>query len=66
MRSWTEPKAGAKVGANVHRHQARSGDVQRASFQVNAMPGDARLRPATGGSDLGAGGRGFESRHPDW
>jgi hypothetical protein len=36
--------------ANEHRQQATSGDVQRASPQVNALPGDARLRPATGWS----------------
>ena len=52
------------MGANVHSRRATSGDVQPASSQVNATPGDVRLRLA--GVDLGAGGRGFESCHPDW
>jgi len=41
------PKLGAKVGANMHRHGAVSDDVQRASSQVDATPGDAGLRLAT-------------------
>jgi hypothetical protein len=45
-----EPERGAKVGANVHSHQAMPGDVQPASSRVNGTPGDMRLRPATGWS----------------
>jgi hypothetical protein len=57
---------GAKVGANVHSHQAMPGDVQPPSPQLNGTPGDAGYVGRLGGADLGAGGRGFESRHPDW
>jgi hypothetical protein len=59
----TLAQVGAKVGANVQSHQATSGNVQRESSQVNALR--FQLRPATGRADLGAGGRGLESRHPD-
>jgi hypothetical protein len=41
---------GAKVGANVHSHQAMPGDVQPALPQVNGTPGDMGLRQATGWS----------------
>lgn len=43
-------QVGAKVGANVHSHQAMPGDVQPLSAQVNATLGDARLHQATGWS----------------
>ena len=62
--SWAA-HVGAKVGANVHSHQAMPGDVQRALRQVNGTPGDMGYVRRLGGADLGAGGRGFESRHPD-
>jgi hypothetical protein len=39
---------GAKVGANVHSHQATLSDVQPRSPQVNATSGDTGLRQATG------------------
>jgi hypothetical protein len=48
----------------VHSHQATPDDVQLRSPWVNAHQatrGDVRR---LGGADLGAGGRGFESRHP--
>jgi hypothetical protein len=38
------------VGAKVHRHQATSGDIQRPLPRLSAMPGDVRLRQATGRS----------------
>jgi hypothetical protein len=47
---WAALGVGAKVGANVHSHQATSGDIQQAFPQVNATLGDARLRLATGWS----------------
>jgi len=40
----------AKVGANVHSHQAMPGDVQPALPQVNGTLGDMEPRPATGWS----------------
>jgi hypothetical protein len=40
--------AGAKVGTNVHSHQAASVDIQTALPQVNGTVGDAGLRLATG------------------
>jgi hypothetical protein len=43
-------QVGAKVGANVHSHQAMPGDVQPLSAQMNATLGDVRLRQATGWS----------------
>jgi len=39
---------GAKVGANVHSHQAMPGDVQPELPQVNGTLGDIGLHPATG------------------
>jgi hypothetical protein len=41
---------GAKVGANVHSHQATPGDVQRPLPQMCATPVDVGLRQATGRS----------------
>ena len=38
---------GAIVGADIHGYGATSGDVWPDVVQVNATPGDARLRPAT-------------------
>jgi hypothetical protein len=43
-------RAGAKVGANVHSHQAMPGDVQPTWPQVNGTPGDTGRRQATGRS----------------
>jgi hypothetical protein len=40
------PWVGAKVGANVHSHQATPGDVQPPLPQVNGTPGDMGLRRA--------------------
>ncbi len=40
---------GAKLGANVHRHQATPGHVQPREPQVNATPGDVQPRRATAG-----------------
>ena len=48
--AWAPLGVGAKVGANVYRHQATSGDIQPALPQFNAISGDARLRLATGWS----------------
>jgi hypothetical protein len=45
-----EPDGGAKVGANVHSHQAMPGDVQPPLRQVNGTLGDKGLRQATGRS----------------
>jgi hypothetical protein len=56
---------GANVGANVHSRQATPGDVQPPLPQVNGTPGDMGYVRRLGEADLGAGGRGFESRHPD-
>jgi hypothetical protein len=39
---------GAKVGANVHRHGATSGHVQRASSQVSPILSDREPHPASG------------------
>jgi len=47
---WAALGVGAKVGANVHSHEAMLGDVQPALPQVNGMPGDMELRRATGWS----------------
>jgi hypothetical protein len=44
-------------------HPAMSGDRSSRSSSRRPMPGDVRR---LGEPDLGAGGRGFESRHPDW
>ena len=41
-------RLGAKVGANMHSHQAMPGDVQPALPQVNATLGDVGLRQGTG------------------
>lgn len=41
---------GAKVGANVHSHQAVPGDVQPQLPEVNGTPGHMGLRQATGRS----------------
>jgi hypothetical protein len=58
---WAALGVGAKVGANVHSHQATSSLRCRSSTPHRATPGYVwRL----GGADLGAGGRGFESSHP--
>jgi hypothetical protein len=39
---------GAKMGANVHSHEAMLGDVQPALPQVNGMLGNMGLRLAIG------------------
>jgi hypothetical protein len=44
--SWAA-QVGAKVGANVHSHQATPGDVEPPLPQVNGTPGDIGLRQAT-------------------
>jgi hypothetical protein len=38
------------MGANVHSHQATSGDIQPAFPQMNATLGDVRPHQATGWS----------------
>ena len=53
------------MGADVDRHQAASGDVWPEYYQVDGTFGDVGLSPGCRWADLGAGGRGFESRHPD-
>jgi hypothetical protein len=50
------------TGAGIGRHQATSSDCQCRRSPHQAMPGDVGRR---WGCALGAGGRGFESRHPD-
>ena len=45
---------GAKVGANVHSHQAMPGDVQPPLPQVNGTPGDMEPRQATEWSCFGS------------
>jgi hypothetical protein len=41
-------QVGAKVGADVHSHQAMPGDVEPPLPQVNGTPGDMGLHRATG------------------
>ncbi len=47
---------GAKVGANVHSHQATPGDVQPPLLLVNATLATWGYVRRPGGADLGAGG----------
>jgi len=69
-RSWKVSGANGTSGSQVgSQHGQASGDTRRWSSDYRcrwtahqAMPGDVRRR---WGCALGAGGRGFESRHPD-
>ena len=51
--------------ANVHSRQAMSGDVHRTGRRRAPHRATRGYVERPGGVDLGAGGRGFESRHPD-
>jgi len=65
-----EPGSRAVLGGSQSGSQRAqsSGDAERhpaTITQVNGTPGDRGYVRRPGGADLGAGGRGFESRHPD-